>query len=741
MTLDMWEIDIVDSTALIHRSVKVWRIFQLFDLNRDGGLNRDEMAALLVSINPRVKFSNKKLEDIITNDVFGTYHHFVDGERGLIFDGLFRIYDNGAGNVDRDFIILGLKPYLKKPCDEIRFDVTRDIVNDLKTLLQEKFKLTYKKSNKFSDWGWSRELGQFIEGGSESDDKCALVSKELDVFRLIRAHAAESMEEAFDRHMAIGKVLYDHSLNREALVSFRTAAADYAMMRVRPHFYAGNCLYELGRYGEAKDEFFRALEAAKEGRSDWDYLVPQIRVNLGIVLENEGMILNACEHYREAVILRPSHFRALKRLGSALVLVGEYSAGVKALKEAIFKQKDYVDAYYDLGLALIAMGDEDKAILEFQKVLDLKPGDVDALYKLGGIFLDIGRYRSALEMYTKLLNVWPNHWKAQLGKVISLFRTGEIKQAKKALKETLKTADRVELRDRIAYLKQLQNNGNGRVGAYIIVEPSKFKTADEKTTLRRELAIALDIRAFQKITKLNQCDVELIKKQMNENANNNVDSVNSSQAERSVRKASIEGILRELLGFLKPEKFVAAVKAINQKILSLLDDESKSGKVDVGLFLAVVAPLCRGHVDKRKRVAYQMLLLRSGNEGSSEIRKTDAQRYIKLLRTICVPSLGATEMLEVSEETDTTSSMVSLTEFLAMFDDPDWGFGIMSTLLKLETRERNGCYVCATCRYPIIGSRFKERKSHFSLCSHCYSGGKIPCTIKQEEYIFKEYAN
>lgn len=75
--------------------------------------------------------------------------------------------------------------------------------------------------------------------------------------------------------------------------------------------------------------------------------------------------------------------------------------------------------------------------------------------------------------------------------------------------------------------------------------------------------------------------------------------------------------------------------------------------------------------------------------------------------------------------------------------DPDWGFGIMSTLLKLEAGDRNrhGRHVCSVCRYPIIGSRFKEVKSHFSLCNQCYSEGKVPPNFKQDEYKFKEYGS
>ncbi|XP_019266644.1 PREDICTED: uncharacterized TPR repeat-containing protein At1g05150-like [Nicotiana attenuata] len=296
-----------------------------------------------------------------------------------------------------------------------------------------------------------------------------------------------------------------------------------------------------------------------------------------------------------------------------------------------------------------------------------------------------------------------------------------------------------------SYGKKLQKNrlkGNGGDNgeeAFITVEPTKFKRLGEKTTLRSDLATALDIRGFQRITRFNHCDVDQIKKEISEN-DIPVSYSGGGVPEKSIRKASLEEILCRLLSFLKPETFVGAVKAINQKILSVLD-ESESGRVDVGMFFAVIAPICGGPPDKRKRFAYEALLWRPVNEGSNQIRKTDAQRYIKLLRAIYIPSHGTSEMLEIHGDTDT--SLVSLAEFLVMFDDPDWGFGIMSTLLKLEIGDRNrhGSHVCATCRYPIIGPRFKEMKSHFSLCGQCYSEGKVPPSYKQEAYKFKEYAN
>ncbi|KAL6504435.1 hypothetical protein OROGR_026358 [Orobanche gracilis] len=773
------------------RSEKVKRIFQQFDTNRDGGLNRDEMAALVVAVNPRVKFSDEQISAIL-DEVFRTYGEFIDGEKGLTFDGLLRTYDDGAGDVDRDFgaLCLELKPLEDKsgigpasgeavassssvvderlvephrkqrtaawaasPNHGIVFDDTWKLVDNLETLIKKlrtkqmkEGKIKNDNSDVFSDPGWSRELGPSSENlekrviWDESGPHYTAFVKELSVLRS-RADGARSRAEAFDGQMAIGRVLYEHHLFKEALVSFKRAC-ELTPFDVKPHFRAGNCLYVLGKHTEAKGEFLLALEADEAGGNQWAYLLPQIHVNLGISLEGEGMLLGACEHYREAAILCPTHFRALKLLGSALFGVGEYKAAVKALEEAVYMKNDYADAHCDLASALHSMGDDENAIKEFQKAIDLKPGHVDALYNLGGLYMDMGRYQRASEMYTRVLGVWPNHWRAQLNKAVSLLGAGETDEAKKALKEALKMTNRVELHDAVSHLKQLQKrklrgNGNGNnEAAFITIEPSNLKTVGEKTTLRPELATALDIRAFQRITRLNRCEVQLIKKEMNE-GDVPLSYSGIGIPEKSIRKASLEGILAKLLNFLKPETFVGAIKAINQKILSVLD-ESESGRVDLGMFFAIIAPLCGGSAEKRKQIAYESLLWRPVNEGNTQIKKSDALRYIKLLRAIYIPSHG---IREIHGETD--NSLVSVTEFVTMFGDKECGFSIMSVLLKLEMgdRIRHGRHVCATCRYPIVGSRFKEMKSHFSLCSQCYCEGKVPSSSKLEEYRFKEYAS
>lgn len=135
-------------------------------------------------------------------------------------------------------------------------------------------------------------------------------------------------------------------------------------------------------------------------------------------------------------------------------------------------------------------------------------------------------------------------------------------------------------------------------GAFLTVEPSKFKTIGEGTTGRQDLASALQIRAFQKITGLSRCDVELLKKEMSE-MDVPVSYSGGGGPQKSICKPNLEEILCRFISFLKHETFERAVKAINESILSILD-ESVSGRVDLGIFYAILAPICSGSPEKQK---------------------------------------------------------------------------------------------------------------------------------------------
>ena len=351
-----------------------------------------------------------------------------------------------------------------------------------------------------------------------------------------------------------------------------------------------------------------------------------------------------------------------------------------------------------------------------------------------------------------------SHWKAQLNKAVSLLGAGESEEARKSFKEAFKLTNRIELYDALVHLKLVDNkrprglgsflkkgdsnaqslgiNANGSEHDVVIIEASHFKQVNTKTTPRQWLSSALEIRHFQRQTRLGRCNVGNVKKEFME-SQLPISSSGGSAGSKSVRKEFLEKVMRRLLPFLRPDTFQGTIKAINGKILSVLDG-GISGRVDVGMFFALIAPICSGTQEKRKRVAFEALVWRSSKEVGA-ISKSDASLYLKLLRAVYFPIQGASAILEVYQMDDQT--LVSFPEFVEMFDDPDWGFGILDVLVRLENTDgvRHYGQTCAVCAYPIIGPWFKEISSSFALCSLCYSEGKVPASAKQDEYCFKEY--
>lgn len=783
-------------TTSLTRIDKVRLIFERFDANCDGGLDRTEMSALIGSVNPTVKFGPDQIAAVL-DEVFCSYANFIDDPAaGLSFAGLLRTYEDGAGNIDRDFAALGFQvplfqstlssprsssanhqttlsrtlapnpevspAWTASPNHGIDYWETWKIIEELEMLIRKTIRAcnsnkTVKDNDGFSENGWS------VESSVEFDVKREVFYRNssqfksfLNELRAIRykVDCARTPDEAFDGHMAIGRTLYDCRLLVECLEGFKRAA-ELKPIDVRPHFRMGNSFCSLGRLAEAKESYLLALQLAEEDVNQWSTLLPQVHVNLGIALEGEGMLLSASDHYREAAILCPTHYRALKLLGSALFGVGEYWAAEKALEEAVFLKPDYADAYCDLGSALHAMGKEERAIVAFQKVIDLKPDHSDALYNLGGLFMDVGRYQRAAEMYGRVLAIRPNHWRAQLNRAIALWGAGETEDAKRSLTDAFKMTKRVELYDAIVHMKQLKNQPKGGLSSIIklefrskvsarlaeaenaiVVDSSKFKQTSSKATQREYLANALQIRAFQRITRLFSCDVSLLKMDITK-PEVSVSYSENGLTEISIRKAALEVTLRKLLYFLKPEAFQGAIKEIDKRIFEVLD-ATGSGRVDLGMFYAIIAPVCMGPPDKRKRAAFDALLWRSMKGVQGQIRKTDASIYLRYLRVIYLPMQGVNDFHEVHEEENV---MISYPEFIHMFEDMDSGFCILDTLVKLETgdRIRHCRHSCDVCRYPIIGPRFKETTSRFSLCGVCYSEGKVPTAFNKEEYRFKEY--
>ncbi|XP_020575732.1 uncharacterized TPR repeat-containing protein At2g32450-like [Phalaenopsis equestris] len=749
------------------RRQKVRSIFERFDLNGDGGLDRSELAALVAAVNPALHFTGDQISSIV-DVVFRSYCDFnADSSSGLSLDGLCQTYADGAGDLDRDFAALFLSnenpdvfnsslstnrylqlslTWLSSPNHGVKYGSTWKVIEEVENAIRAKIraravKLLSKESTfaeGFSEVWCSTDLGLELERrGSEFvfNEKSSEFRVLLQELKAIRAKVDSMLmvEEVFDGHLAIGRTLFERRLFMQALESFRRAL-ELRPMDARPLFRMGNTLWSLGRIKEAKDSILAALELAESDSFQWSGLLPQIHVNLGIVMEAEGLVINASEHYREAAILSPSHYKALKLLGSALFGVGEYEPAETALQEAVFLKPDYPDAHCDLGCVFYVMKEEEKAILAFQRAIDLKPDHLDALYNLGSLLLSAGRHKRAADMFGRVVAFNPGHWKAHLNRGISLFGAGELNEAKKALSEALKITKRIELYEAIQHLKQSKRKKPKDERAHwVTVDASKFVTADERTTTQKCLSDTIWTREIQKSTKLGRCDATLLKKEME------AYQFPVSSSDRSVRKAEVELLLYKLLHSLRPDTFRGAIKAIDERIWHVLDITG-SGKIDLGMFFAVIAPICGGSPENRKRAAFDALSWHpSKNEPHYLFSSVDAYVYMRNLRKVYFLSQQFSDLMEIPQVGDGID--ISFHEFVNMFDDIEHGFGIMSTLMKLEegAKVHRSRHSCGVCRYRISNLMFKEVKAKFCLCANCYSECKVPSFFdKEDEYKFKE---
>ncbi|XP_042509852.1 uncharacterized TPR repeat-containing protein At2g32450-like [Macadamia integrifolia] len=755
------------STTMMTGRDKVRSIFDRFDANRDGGLSRDEMGALVTTVNPNVKLSSDQVSAIL-DEVFRSYSDFIENPlTGLSFKGLLRIYDEGAGDVDRDYsalfhsslvisttqlneapsnshsysmIVLADKStttgttqriatlrvaaaWAKSPNHGVEYDDTWKLVEDLEIVIRRRIEdctCGHKK-----DFRVERDHKRFVW-----DENCGDFRTLLKEVREIRVSIDRNLsrEEAFDGHMAIGQTLLYYNLLTDALQSFQRAV-DLSPIDVRAQFEIGYCLYLLGRSKEAKLSYMLGLELAAETNSNrWWGLLPKLHIQLGIVLKREGMLLCACEHYREALVLCPTNDRAFRLLGTALLQLGEYRAAEKALEEAVLLKPEFADAHYYLGSVLHEMGEDERAILEFQRAIDLNPNHLDALYELGCLFQDMGRYHRAAEIYERVMGIQPNYWRAQVNRLALMWRTGKDVDVVNVYKEGLsKMTDFAELPQLTAHIMaqlEKKNQGGHDLSAWAKIKKGLadgvhvIKRVTEKT--KRDCpGFALHIWDFQRITTFHLCDVSLLNKEIEEWK----PPVSYSESEEPKRplisKATLELILRKLLHYLTPEDFRVTVVKVNQKILRVLD-ATGSGRIDLGMFYAVIAPICAGEPGNRKRAAFDALLWRGTrrNDGQDVIQKVDALIYMRYLRLIYLSSpQGYRDQLVVHVEED-ENTMVSFPEFLQIFDDHRRGFGIFSTLVNLEIhgRFRRDEHSCDVCRYPMLRRRFKIRIYLFSLC-------------------------
>jgi len=227
-------------------------------------------------------------------------------------------------------------------------------------------------------------------------------------------------------HNNLGGILSEQGLLNEALAQQQQAlalgpAGDDA---TRNHRGLGVTLARMGRFAEAEEHFYIALQAAPQeitGRHDY-----------AVQLAQKGRLAEARALLSAIVRAKPQWPEARNNLGNVLSELGELDSAVAQYSEAVRLRPAYAEARTNLGAALGDMGRTGEAAEQFNAVLSVDPQNAKSHYRLGDIYLATGEPEKAAEQYREALRVRPDDWLTQQNLGIALQNLGRFDEAGQA---------------------------------------------------------------------------------------------------------------------------------------------------------------------------------------------------------------------------------------------------------------------------------------------------------------------
>ncbi|GAB4816154.1 hypothetical protein N2152v2_003200 [Parachlorella kessleri] len=517
-------------------------------------------------------------------------------------------------------------------------------------------------------------------------------------------------------HMELGMRLNQKQRHYEALRSFHAAVASEPEDPLA-HFRMGNAYFALRKYPEARKAYLTALRCCQTGRDE--ALKPKICVNLGITEEAEGLLMAACDYYRQVTALNPAHFRAHKLLGSALYALGDFGGAAAALRQALKLKPDYADAYCDLGCTYCALGEVDKAKKCFALALQHNPQHLEAHFNRGNLYRQLAEFQRAISSYDAVLAVDPSHWRSLLNKAVVQTCTGEKEEAAFNLKLALKLSGQGSvLQQEIDQLKRMLKQGASwevvsQMMSYISDKAAQVESscADGAPTPQSKMAATLSShlgnltnkmkksplmggsangRGKTKLQRLGyninevvqQLDVPMLQ-QLGPLAGARVadllaEAVDENAAlgrkGKQIRVAKAEALLRRILATTPAGLFQHMMRTIHSQVLAQLDQD-RSGFVDLAKLLTLLVALCDASSADRLQAAYKIMAW--ANQGSG-VTQGNARDYAAALKVVFGVSHDPADFTTDRHNSD--GQQVLLARFETIATDAQGGFPLFEIL-------------------------------------------------------------
>jgi protein O-GlcNAc transferase len=126
-------------------------------------------------------------------------------------------------------------------------------------------------------------------------------------------------------------------------------------------------LCDLGRQREALHVYRKALHLAAPGE------VPQLLVNMGVVMEQMGDDHGALERYEQALRHQPEFASALLNRGALLIRLGRLDEALGNNQRLAELNPAWAEAQYNLGEALLALSRWEEALVAYERALAVNP--------------------------------------------------------------------------------------------------------------------------------------------------------------------------------------------------------------------------------------------------------------------------------------------------------------------------------------------------------------------------------
>jgi tetratricopeptide (TPR) repeat protein len=224
---------------------------------------------------------------------------------------------------------------------------------------------------------------------------------------------SESAESAAAR----GQRLFDEAVRlREEME--RAQAVDWTVLEGRwraaaegsplaeAHYNHGVALEQLGRLGEARSAYQRALSLKP---------LRQAAVNLGVVLERDGDARGAAAAYTQAIRDFPEDGLARARLAALYRQSGQLDDAWKLAREALLRDAGNLTAYRTMIRVAVARQDLDLAKLVALRAEKVAPKDAEVAYLAGQIAMRQGEPAAAATQWRRALELQPGLVAARVG--------------------------------------------------------------------------------------------------------------------------------------------------------------------------------------------------------------------------------------------------------------------------------------------------------------------------------------